>query len=437
MACRCRILFSHLLIATLALWCHFAAAQSRWTIDDFLADRLLEKFDRDGNGKLEETEKARLRDAFGGIDVPMLPVEPFEYVDVALPQHIDSSELAALDNTTPDKRLTNAGVTLGRILFYDRQLSQNNSVSCASCHEQHHGFADPRRFSEGFEGGRTSRNSMSLANLRYSNLRGAKPGFFWDERAASLEAQALMPIQDRIEMGMALDELKLKLQELPYYPALFHAAFGSERVTSERVAQALAQFVRSLQSWDSKYDRAAAKATGDASANFADFSEAENLGKSLFFDGINGVAEFGCAHCHLPPTFGMAQSFNNGLELKYADSGLGALSRPSNDPFTPSNDGKFKAPSLRNVALSAPYMHDGRMKTLEDVVEHYSRGVQPHENLGLAFEDQEPDKPRGFNFNDKQKAALVAFLKTLTDERFVTDPKFADPFVRLTEQQNE
>ena len=246
-----------------------------------------------------------------------------------------------------------------------------------------------------------------------------------------------MPIQDGIEMGMTLGELEHRLQQLPYYPALFAAAFGSERVTHDHVARALAQFVRALQSWDSQYDQAAARTAGDPSANFADFSDAENLGKSLFFDGINGVTEFGCAHCHVPPTFGMPQSFNNGLDLKYADSGLGALNRRPNDPFTPSNDGKFKAPSLRNVALSAPYMHDGRLQTLEEVVEHYSHSVQPHENLGLAFAEREPNQSLGFRFTDRQKLALVAFLKTLTDERFVNDPKFADPFVRLDEHQTK
>lgn len=436
MANSLRLLSCHLLIATLALWCHHAVAQTQWTLADFQTDRLLNKFDSNGNGKLDGPETARVRDTFGGIDVPMLPAEAYEYANTALPQYIAASDLAPLDDTTPDNHLTNPGATLGRVLFYDRQLSRNNSVSCAACHEQQHGFADPRRFSEGFDGGLTTRNSMSLANLRYSNLRGAKPGFFWDERAATLEDQALMPIQDHIEMGMTLDELELKLQKLPYYPALFEAAFGDERVTRDHVAKALAQFVRSLQSWDAKYDRAAGHAEGDTSGDFADFSDDENLGKSLFFDGINGVAEFGCAHCHVPPTFGMPQSFNNGLDLKSADSGLGVLNRPSNDPFTPSNDGKFKAPPLRNVALSAPYMHDGRFRTLEDVVVHYSRNVQPHENLGLAFEDQQTDQPMGFKFTDRQQAALVAFLKTLTDERFVSDPKFADPFIRLTETQS-
>ena len=434
---RLRNLFCQLLIATLVLCCHPAAAQTGWTIAEFQSGQLLKKFDRDGNGTLDRAEKTRLGDAFGGIDVPMLPVEPFEYIDIPPPKYIKSSDLAALDNTPPDNPLTNPGATLGRVLFYDRQLSHNNSVSCASCHEQKRGFADPRRFSAGFEGQLTNRNSMGLANLRYSNLRGAKPGFFWDERAETLEAQALMPIQDRIEMGMTLDQLEHRLQDLPYYPALFAAAFGSDRVTSNRAAKALAQFVRSLQSWDSKYDQAATQAAGELSANFAEFSDAENLGKSLFFEGLNGVAEFGCAHCHVPPTFGMPQSFNNGLDLKYTDSGLGALGRPPNEPFTPSNDGKFKAPSLRNVALTTPYMHDGRFQTLEQVIDHYSRGVQPHENLGLAFEDQESDNPQGFHFSDRQQAALVAFLQTLTDHRFIADPGYADPFVRLTEKPTE
>jgi hypothetical protein len=180
---------------------------------------------------------------------------------------------------------------------------------------------------------------------------------------------------------------------------------------------------------------------GNYLAAFDDFTPQENLGKSLFIDGAGGVAENGCAHCHLPPTFGMPKAFNNGLELKYKDRGLGALGRPPNDPFTPSNDGKFKAPSLRNIELTVPYMHDGRFKSLEEVVEHYSSGIHPHENLGLAFDEQDRDKATsGFKFTAEQKAALVAFLKTLTDEGFVSDPRFADPFVRVGEadaaQQN-
>ena len=165
--------------------------------------------------------------------------------------------------------------------------------------------------------------------------------------------------------------------------------------------------------------------------DFAQFTAQENLGKSLFMDGPGRVAEFGCAMCHLPPTFNMDQAKNNGLELKYDDQGLGALGRPSNDPFTPSNDGKFKASSLRNIALTAPYMHDGRFKTLDQVVAHYSSGVRSHENLALASnEDDTGTTTSGFQFSKKEQAALVAFLKTLTDKEFVSDPKFSDPFIR-------
>jgi cytochrome c peroxidase len=194
----------------------------------------------------------------------------------------------------------------------------------------------------------------------------------------------------------------------------------------------MAQFMRSMVSFDSRFDHAAAKEPDKAmSGDFEMFSPEENQGKSLFFNGVGGIAEFGCAVCHLPPTFGMAASANNGLDVVYQDNGLGELGRPSNDPLTPSNDGKFKAPSLRNVELTAPYMHDGRFETLEEVVEHYSAGVHPHANLGLAFEDQSDAGPTGgFGLTLIQKSALVAFLRTLTDRQFTTDVRFSDPFVR-------
>jgi cytochrome c peroxidase len=369
-----------------------------------------------------------------GIEVPRLPAKCYRYASVpTAPSYVDKATLHRLDNTPRDNPLTDAGATLGRVLFYDKQLSRNNTVACASCHRQKHAFSDPRRFSVGFKGGLTQRNAMSLVNLRYTHIRGSRPGFFWDERAATLEEQALMPIQNKLEMGMELPELEKKLQKLPYYPALFKAAFGSTEVTSDRIAKAMAQFMRSMVSFDSRFDRAARAVEDVSSEDFPAFSAAENLGKSLFFQGLAGIAEFGCAHCHLPPTFGMGQAANNGLDLVYRDKGLGARNIPSNDPFTPSNDGKFKASSLRNVALTAPYMHDGRFQTLEEVIDHYSSGVHPHPNLGLAFEDQGRSKKgstSGFHYNAKQKAALVAFLKTLTDTTFINDPRFSDPFVR-------
>lgn len=362
----------------------------------------------------------------------MLPSTAWDYSRVEVPAYLNPSQLRQADNTPEDNRLTDDGATLGRVLFYDKHLSRNDTISCASCHLQKAAFADPTPFSVGFQGGRTKRNAMGLANIRYTLLKGRQPGFFWDERAPALEAQVLMPIQDDVEMGMTLERLEAKLAALPYYPPLFAAAFGSEQVTRERIAKATAQFMRCMVSLDSRYDRAAAQAhSSDVSADFESFTAQENLGKSLFMVGMGGIAEFACARCHRPPTFNMEKAFNIGLDLKYKDPGLGALERPSNDPFTRSNDGKFKAPSLRNIALTAPYMHDGRFKTLEEVVEHYSSGVRPHENLELAFEETETGKPTsGFRFSAEEEAALVAFLKTLTDERFVSDPRFSDPFVR-------
>ena len=370
-------------------------------------------------------------------DGPTLPAKSHTYVPASFPRHIEESQLLQLDNTPDNNPLTDAGATLGRVLFYDRRLSKNDSTACAACHLQKRAFADPRQFSRGFEGGYTKRNSMSLANLRFTKVRGGQPGFFWDERAPTLEAQALMPIQDQVEMGMELPELEAKLRKLPYYSPLFQAAFGSPRVTSDGISKALAQFMRSMVSFDSRFDRAAAETGGsDYSRDFPGFTDAENLGKKLFIEGVGGVAEIGCAHCHVPPTFGMPKSFNNGLDFYYVDQGLGARDVPSNDPFTPSNDGKFKAPSLSNVALTAPYMHDGRFKTLEQVVEHYSRGVHPHANVGLAFNEPQSDNrlaTSGFRLSKSQQAALVAFLRTLTDEKFVADPRFSDPFLSRTD----
>ncbi len=413
-----------------------AQVASAADISDFHRETLLERFDSDRDGTLDEAETRALRTVFGGIDVPMLPDKLFDYTSVRLPAHVDLAQLRLADNTPIDNAIADAGATLGRLLFYDMQLSRNNSVACASCHLQRAGFADPRRFSTGFQGGRTLRNAMSLASLRYTNVRRHRPGFFWDERAPTLETQVLMPIQDQLEMGMTLPQLNERLSKLPYYPDLFDAAFGSSEVTSDRIAKSVAQFMRSMVSMNSKFDRAAV--SGDNSVDFKTFSDQENRGKSLFIDGVDGVAELSCAHCHIPPTFGMTKALNNGLALKYKDRGLGVLDRRPNDPFTPSNDGKFKASSLRNIELTAPYMHDGRFKTLELVIEHYSSGVRSHVNVGLAFEDQDSaKKTAGFQFTAGQKAALVAFLKTLTDRQFATDPRFSDPFVRSAAQSRE
>jgi cytochrome c peroxidase len=426
------ILFSSFVMCVPAIAVENYAPSKLSGTDSFSRTTLLRRFDKNRDGKLNQKEKEELRNAFGGVDVPMLPDKPVNYLRYVRPGYIKPSELKQLDHTSEENPLTNPGATLGKVLFYDTHLSQNNTISCASCHSQRTAFADTRRFSVGFLKGDTKRNSMGLSNIRYTNLKGLRPGFFWDERAATLEAQVLMPIQDKVEMGMELKDLEKKLQKLSYYPKLFEAAFGTTEVTSDRIGKAIAQFMRSLVSLNSRFDQgAAAMKEGDLSADFANFTDQENLGKSLFMDGVGNIAEFACAMCHIPPTFNTDKSRNIGLDLKYKDPGLGALGRPSNDPFTPSNDGKFKVPSLRNIALTAPYMHDGRFGTLEQVVEHYSSGVHPHKNVGLALEEMTTGKPTfGFQFNKIEKGAIVAFMKTLTDKHFISDPRFSDPFIR-------
>ncbi|MGB1816762.1 MAG: cytochrome-c peroxidase, partial [Rubripirellula sp.] len=217
-----------------------------------------------------------------------LPATPFRYADQALPRHV-RQVAGHFDNTPESNPITDQGATLGRVLFYDPKLSANGSTSCSSCHSQRTAFTDARRFSQGFQGKEVDRNSMSLVNLRYY-----RPGkFFWDERADSLEEQVLMPIENPIEMGHELSALISQLQSDPIYPPLFNEAFGTSEVTKERLARALAQFIRSLVSVTSRFDQGRAEVNSVLDP-FPNFSEQENYGKKQFF----GRAR--CAECHLP-----------------------------------------------------------------------------------------------------------------------------------------
>jgi cytochrome c peroxidase len=335
-----------------------------------------------------------------------LPDTPYRYADVDLPAHFKTPIMRRFDNTPEDNPVTDDGATLGRVLFYDTRLSANNTVSCGSCHVQKNGFTDPNRFSKGFEGRRTDRHAMSLVNLRYSN-RGR---FFWDERAGNLEATVLLPIQSKLEMGHDLTRLMDVFAKDKDYPELFKKAFGDGKITQERTAKALAQFLRSMISYQSKYDEGVVK-VDSVRDDFPNFTTQENRGKALFVSN--------CASCHQPgqdANFSMIAPTNNGLDadFKTADGGVGAITLNTREI------GLFKSPSLRNVERTAPYMHDGRFDTLEKVIDHYSKEVKPHPNL-------DPRMHR-LNFTDSEKAALVVFLKTLTDQKFLTDPKFSDPF---------
>jgi cytochrome c peroxidase len=343
-----------------------------------------------------------------------LPSSPFNYANPVLPAYLLAPPIAAQDNTPANNPVTNQGATLGRVIFYDKIVSINNSVSCASCHKQALSFADNGALSTGFDGQFTGRNSMPLINARYyPNGR-----FFWDERARSLEEQVLMPVQDHKEMGMRLDTLVARMQRQPHYPVLFNNAFGSSSITTERISFALSQFIRSMISTQSKFDSGRAQVGPGAGlgAAYPNFTAQENLGKQLFFGPVGA-----CGTCHGTETFTAPGDRNNGIENPSVDQGKGAITGNG------VQIGNFKVGSLKNIELTAPYMHDGRFANLEQVVEHYNSGIQPHPNLAPQLKN--PDgSPRRLNLTANEKAAMVAFLKTLTDRTITADVKFSNPF---------
>lgn len=344
-----------------------------------------------------------------------LPSTPFNYANQPLAVYLRTPLVNGQDNTPATNPITDWGATLGRVLFYDKTLSINNTIACASCHKQEFSFADNKTFSVGFAGGLTARNSMQLLNARYY----PNGKFFWDERAASLEAQTLMPIQHPVEMGMSLDTLVMRLQKKAYYPTLFEKAFGSEMITTDRISRALAQFVRSIISYQSKFD--AGRSTINPPADpiltpYSNFTPQENQGKQLFFSPLTN-----CGTCHGTETFTAPTPKNNGIENPSVDKGVGGITNANQQV------GDFKVASLKNIELTSPYMHDGRFTTLEQVVEHYNSGIEDNPNLSPQLRAVN-GAPRRLNLSNDQKAALVAFLKTLTDTQLTTDVKFNNPF---------
>ena len=341
-----------------------------------------------------------------GLTTPILPTPALPYADAVspLPPHflasVNGASVASMDNTPSANPITDAGATLGRVLFYDTRLSANDATSCASCHRPSLGFGDTPPLSLGFNGMLTPRHTPSLVNARFYK-RGR---FFWDERAASLEAQVLDPIQNPAEMGMSLDALALKLVATSYYPALFNAAFGTPVVTSARVAAALAQYTRSLVSAGSRYDRAF------SAAGVPDFSTTltpqEREGEALFRSA-------GCASCHVSVAQVADSVHNTGLDVAGTDVGAGA--------------GAFKAPSLRNVAVRPRFMHDGRFTSLDQVVSFYDSGVQPSPGLDKRLKAAD-GSPLRLGLTAAQRAALVAFMGALTDSTFLTAARFSNPF---------
>lgn len=353
-----------------------------------------------------------------------LPSQPYNYSKIQYPAHFSvglqggGGSLLASDNTPANNPVTDQGATLGRVLFYDKSLSKNGTVACASCHVQQNGFSDPAKLSKGFEGGLTRRHSMGLINARFYQ-RGR---FFWDERATTLEQQVLMPFQDATEMGMTLQQVVDKVKSQSYYNQLFINSFGSNEVTSDKIARALAQFVRSIVSVNSKYDTGRA-IVPNPNIDFPNFSASENNGKRLFFLPPQ-AGGLGCVGCHATEGF-----INH--DRGATNNGLDAASTTDRGVFEaipqPMFLGAFKVPSLKNIAVTAPYMHDGRFATLAEVVEHYNSGIKNHPNLFPTLKDQ-AGNPLRFNLSATQKADLVAFMNTLTDNEIMNDVKFSNPF---------
>ncbi len=338
----------------------------------------------------------------------------FNYANQDFPDYIteDNTDGNAIDDRT---------ATLGRVLFYDKNLSSDGTISCASCHIQAHAFSDPNIQSVGVNG-LTGRHSMRLVNPRFSH----EEHFFWDERAATLENQTTQPIQDHIEMGFSgtngdatLADLIDHLESLDYYNTLFEFSFGDTEITENRMQLALAQFIRSMQSFDSRFDEGLAQ-VDHTGVPFPNFTPQENMGKSLF---INTPFEgAGCADCHIPPEFSITvNSQNNGV--------IGVAGMPGEVDLT-----NTRAPTLRDLVnpngdLNSPLMHDGSFTSLLQVVNHYNAIPDHPENTNLdsRLTDFNGD-PQQLNLTDEQKLALVAFLETLTGSDIYTNEKWSDPF---------
>ena len=344
--------------------------------------------------------------------------DPFNYASQDLPDYVRR------DNTAGN-RLTDLGATLGRVLFYDEKLSANETISCASCHRQELAFGDDATASEGVAG-LTGRHGMRLTNARF----GDEARFFWDERAATLEAQSTQPIRDHIEMGFSgadgdptFADLIVRLEATDYYQELFTAVYGDAAVTEDRLQRALAQFIRSLQSFDARYDEGRAQVNNDA-APFPNFTAAENRGKQLFlgrpdFAGGSRVGGgLGCGACHQAPEFSIdPNSNNNGV--------IGSLTGGQDLTNT-------RSPSLRDVFLpdgsdNGPFMHTGRFATINAVINHYNR--IPANNANLDRRLRPGNQPQQLNLTPAERSDLIAFLKTLTGKGIFTDERWGDPFL--------
>ncbi len=326
---------------------------------------------------------------------------------LAIPSHFPQMPIPK------DNPMTEEGVELGHRLFYDTRLSLDNSISCASCHAPHLAFSDDNVFSKGVNGTLGDRQSMALVNLGWQKF------FFWDGRVKTLEDQILQPVPNPVEMHLDWMTASSRIQNDLRYKRLFQKAFGTHHIDSSHVAKAIAQFLRTMISGDSKFD-VLYKLANNVPLTAKDqilnqqITMDERGGYDLFMS-LNGAD---CLHCHNGPLMQVQIMSNNGLDAVHTDKGYGKVTGNFID------NGKFKVPSLRNIALSAPYMHDGRFTTLEQVIDHYSHGIQISPTIDPLIEYAFQG---GVQLDAYQKMLLKKFLLTLTDNKFITNPKFAEP----------
>lgn len=345
-------------------------------------------------------------------EVPILPKTPFDYANIPLPDHLFATDeeigygRGRLDTTAFDD-ITDHGATLGRVLFYDKKLSAIEDISCGSCHHQELSFTENKPFSEGVNT-LTKRNSMHLNDLAWTN----NEEFAWHMKETTLHNMIILPLTDENEIGANIDDVKIKLDATEYYPELFANAFGDSEITEDRIVDALVQFIESMTTFESKFDQGVKN-------DFINFNNKEKNGLELF--------AFNCATCHVQGLHNFPGViidngnfdilfpfiFTNGLPIIGDDIGAGEW----NEEYS----NLFKIPSLRNSELTGPYMHDGRFTTLEEVIDHYSEGAVSN-NWSIFV------PAGGFGFSDVEKVSLVEFLKTLTDDTFITNPKWSNPF---------
>ena len=321
-------------------------------------------------------------------------------VNLKIPEIFQQKLIAPVVPT--NNPLTEEGIALGKKLFFDPILSKDNTQSCASCHDPKNAFTDDARFSEGIDGKLGTRNSMPLFNLAWN----FDERFMWDGKELSIERQAFSPVRNPIEMHSDWKNVAKKLQEHTEYPTLFQQAFGISKIDSTLVTKAIAQFERTLISGNSKFDQYL--------LGKAELTSEELNGFNVFMDETRGD----CFHCHGSnnnPLWTDNQFHNNGLDETFTDLGLGTVTGDPND------NGKFKSPSLRNLVFTAPYMHDGRFTTLEEVINHYSEGLKQSSTIDPLMKKVNQG---GVQLSNKDKADLKAFLLSLSDNDFINNPDF-------------